>query len=388
MKTAKRLETVTEYYFSHKLREVRKLADEGKPIINLGIGSPDLLPDPGIVDAMKRSLTENGVHQYQPYTGIPEFRQAIADFYADRFGVTLDRDTQVLPLMGSKEGIMHLSMAYLDPGDRVWIPNPGYPTYRSVAQLMQARVEEYPLLAENGYFPDLGALENMNPDGVKIMWVNYPHMPTGALASAEQLSKLWEFCQRFEILLVNDNPYAFVLNEEPVSLLSVSGAAQGAVELNSLSKTFNLAGWRMGMLVGAPAVIQAALKVKSNMDSGMFRALQAGAIRALNSNEAWYKALNTEYRARKEYTMRLCDLLGLEYETGTAGMFVWARLPEGAGGSEQFSDHLLHNHHLFAAPGTVFGSLGEGYIRFSLCVPRERMEEAIARIERAQIKTS
>ncbi len=388
MKTAKRLETVKEYYFSHKLREVRKLLAEGKPVINLGIGSPDLLPDPGIVDAMRLALSESGVHQYQPYTGIPEFREAISGFYGDRFGVSLDRDTQVLPLMGSKEGIMHLSMAYLDPGDRVWIPNPGYPTYRSVAQLMQAEVEEYPLLAENGYFPDLQNLESRNPAGVKIMWVNYPHMPTGAVASAEQLSRLWEFCRRYDILLVNDNPYAFVLNDQPVSLLSVPGASEGAVELNSLSKTFNLAGWRMGMLVGAPGVIQAALKVKSNMDSGMFRALQAGAIRALNSNVDWYEALNTEYRARKERTLQLCDLLGLDYETDTAGMFVWARLPQGAPGSEEFSDHLLHDHHLFAAPGTVFGSLGEGYIRFSLCVPRERMEEAIARIERSQIKIS
>lgn len=381
MKTARRLESATEYYFSHKLREVRRMVADGKPIINLGIGSPDLLPDPGIVETMKAALESDGVHQYQPYTGIPELRKAIATFYDERFGVVLDHDREILPLMGSKEGIMHLCMAYLDPGDRVWIPNPGYPTYRSVAGLMQARTESYELGEENRYLPDLDDLARRNPQEVKMMWINYPHMPTGAVATSEDLRAIVDFCGEHRILLINDNPYAFVLNETPLSLLSIPGAKEVAVELNSLSKTFNLAGWRIGMMLGAPEAIQAALKVKSNMDSGMFRALQAGAIRALQSNASWYGYLNEQYAHRRERIWELCEVLGLEFDRGKAGMFVWARLPEGAGSSEAYSDRLLHEYHLFAAPGTVFGSRGEGYIRFSLCVSPERMEEAIQRLK-------
>lgn len=381
MKTAKRLESATEYYFSSKLREVRRLAQEGRPIINLGIGSPDLLPGPEIVEAMRQDLHEHGVHQYQPYTGIPELRQAIAEFYEKRFGVTLDRDREILPLMGSKEGIMHLSMAYLDPGDRVWVPDPGYPTYRSVSGLMQARAEGYRLDQGNGYLPDLDQLRNRQPGTVKLMWINYPHMPTGARASARQLEEIVDFCREYEILLVNDNPYAFVLNEEPLSLLSVPGAREVAVELNSLSKTFNLAGWRIGMLLGSPEVLQSTLKVKSNMDSGMFRALQVGAVRALQSNEAWFAALNRVYTTRRMKIWELCEVLGLSYDPRAAGMFVWARLPEGVANSTVFTDRLLYEFDLFAAPGTVFGDAGEGYVRFSLCVPSEQIDEAIGRFK-------
>ena len=376
---AKRLSTVKEYYFSSKLREVRALAAAGKPIINMGIGSPDLAPSAPIVNALTQAINFQGAHQYQSYQGLPALREAIAQFYHSKFGVELNSAHEVLPLMGSKEGIMHISMAFLDEGDGVLIPNPGYPTYASVTQLVGGVPIYYNLTEANHWFPDLEALEQQDLSKVKLMWLGYPHMPTGAVANADQLHALVAFAKKHEILLVNDNPYSFVLNESPISILSIAGAKEVALELNSLSKTFNMAGWRVGMVLGKQAFIDCVLKVKSNMDSGMFYGIQQGAIAALQSSEHWFDELNAVYGKRKELVLQLADKLGCTYDRHSAGMFVWARLPEGINDAELYINEILYDKSIFITPGTVFGSNGEGYIRFSLCVPEEKIKEAIAR---------
>jgi len=360
IQTANRLHTVEEYYFSKKLREVRGLIAKGKPIINMGIGSPDLAPSKTVITAITSSLQDPSAHQYQSYQGLPELRETIADFYQQKFGVIASPDNEILPLIGSKEGIMHISMAFLNEGDAVLVPNPGYPTYTAVTKLVGAIPKYYNLSAADNWFPDLEALENNDLSKVKLMWVNYPHMPTGAIASATQLETLIAFAKRNEILLINDNPYGFILNDNPQSILAIDGAKDVALELNSLSKTFNMAGWRVGMVLGNAAHINAILKVKSNMDSGMFYGVQKGAIAALKSNSEWYAKLNKIY--------------------AQTGMFVWAKLPEGSVSSEAFIDNVLSKHDIFIAPGTIFGSQGEGYIRFSLCVTEEKIKEAIQRI--------
>ncbi|MBM1108136.1 aminotransferase class I/II-fold pyridoxal phosphate-dependent enzyme [Aurantibacter crassamenti] len=379
IRTADRLHTVEEYYFSKKLREVRGLMAEGRPIINMGIGSPDLQPSADIVASIQNAVLEEGAHQYQSYQGLPELREAFAAFYNSKFGVTADPVTEILPLMGSKEGIMHISMAFLNPGDEVLIPNPGYPTYSSVTKLVGAVPKYYGLKQENGWLPDLDALEDENLDKVKIMWVNYPHMPTGARIAKIELEKLVSFAKRNDILLVNDNPYSFVLNDEPTSILAVNGAKDVALELNSLSKTFNMAGWRVGMVLGNSDHINAVLKVKSNMDSGMFYGIQKGAIEALKSSQSWYDDLNEVYRKRRALIFKLADLLNCTYDTDAVGMFVWAKLPLGSKSSEAFIDEILYDKNIFLVPGTIFGSNGEGYIRFSLCVTEDKIEEAISR---------
>ncbi len=380
--TADRLNTVEEYYFSRKLKEVRGLAAAGRPIINMGIGSPDLAPSDDVLLTLRDAISDNGAHQYQSYQGLPELRQAIADFYKDKFGVTTDPDSEILPLMGSKEGIMHISMAFLNPGDEVLIPDPGYPTYQAVTRLVGAEPRPYALTEEDGWFPDLGQLAKEDLNKVKLMWVSYPHMPTGATATKEQWQSLVDFGKKHNILMVNDNPYSFVLGSDPRSILQADGAMEVALELNSLSKTFNMAGWRVGMVLGNAAHIQAVLKVKSNMDSGMFYGIQKGAVAALKSGKAWFEKLDSIYNERREHMFRLASLLGCTYDPGAVGMFVWARLPEGAPRSEEFIDKLLYEKDIFVAPGTIFGEQGEGYIRFSLCVKSEKIEEAIARFKK------
>ncbi|SDQ29016.1 pyridoxal phosphate-dependent aminotransferase [Flagellimonas zhangzhouensis] len=379
MITADRLNTVQEYYFSKKLREVRGLVAQGKPIINMGIGSPDLAPSPLVLETLRDSITEAGAHQYQSYQGLPQLREAIADFYLQKFEVTVDPESEILPLMGSKEGIMHISMAFLNVGDEVLLPNPGYPTYASVTNLVGAVAVNYDLTAENGWFPDLEALSKKDLSKVKLMWISYPHMPTGATATLEQLKLLIDFAKKHEILLVNDNPYSFVLSSNPTSILSIDGAKECTLELNSLSKTFNMAGWRVGMVLGSAEHINAVLKVKSNMDSGMFYGIQKGAIAALQSGPEWFEELDKVYTERRELMFQLADKLGCTYDKNAVGMFVWCKLPEGAEASEAFIDKVLYDKNIFIAPGTIFGSNGEGYIRFSLCVKEEKIKEAIER---------
>ncbi|MGB5436592.1 MAG: aminotransferase class I/II-fold pyridoxal phosphate-dependent enzyme [Maribacter sp.] len=379
IRTADRLNTVEEYYFSKKLREVRGLIAEGKPIINMGIGSPDLAPSEEVVSAIKDSMNEDGAHQYQSYQGLPDLRDAIADFYKAKFGVVVDPNSQILPLMGSKEGIMHISMAFLNVGDGVLIPNPGYPTYTSVTKLVGATPILYDLHEESGWFPDLEALQQQDLSKVKLMWISYPHMPTGAMADQRQLSSLVEFATKNNILLVNDNPYSFVLSNGPLSILGIPGAKEVALELNSLSKTFNMAGWRVGMVLGNAAHIDAILKVKSNMDSGMFYGIQKGAIAALKSGEEWFSSLDQVYQSRRELMFAIADKLNCTYDKNAVGMFVWAKLPKNSLSAEDFIDKVLHEKNIFIAPGTIFGSNGEGYIRFSLCVKEGKIREALNR---------
>ena len=379
MVTANRLHTVEEYYFSKKLREVHAMQATGAPIINLGIGSPDLAPPKTVISAITDSLTDASAHKYQSYQGLPELRSAMANFYKTHYNVRLNPDNEVLPLIGSKEGIMHISMAYLNEGDAVLIPNPGYPTYTSVTKLVGADPIFYDLKASSNWQPDLAALEMMNLSKVKLMWVNYPHMPTGTLGNHTTLKALVAFAQKHSILLVNDNPYSLILNEQPSSIFNIEGSKEVCLELNSLSKTFNMAGWRVGMLTGSAEHLQNVIKVKSNMDSGMFYGIQKGAIEALNSSKNWFKELNKIYAERRALVWELATALNCTFETTTSGMFVWAKLPP-AVKSEAFIDSLLHQHHIFIAPGTIFGSNGEGYIRFSLCAPKESIQSAIKRV--------
>ena len=379
MVTANRLHTVEEYYFSKKLREVNALKAAGAPIINLGIGSPDLAPPKSVISAITDSLTDASAHKYQSYQGLPALREAMANFYQTHYNVTLNPKNEVLPLIGSKEGIMHISMAYLNEGDAVLIPNPGYPTYTSVTKLVGAEPVFYDLKASSNWQPDLAALEAMDLSKVKIMWVNYPHMPTGTLGDQTVLKALVDFAKKQSILLINDNPYSFILNDNPSSIFNIQGAKEVCLELNSLSKTFNMAGWRVGMLTGSANHLQNVIKVKSNMDSGMFYGIQKGAIEALNSSKNWFKDLNKIYAERRTLVWELATALNCTFETTTSGMFVWAKLPSGIK-SETFIDNLLQEHHIFIAPGTIFGSNGEGYIRFSLCAPKDSIQSAINRV--------
>ena len=379
MVTANRLHTVEEYYFSKKLREVNAMKSAGAPIINLGIGSPDLAPSKTVISAITDSLMDATAHKYQSYQGLPELRSAMADFYKTHYNVSLNSDDEVLPLIGSKEGIMHISMAYLNEGDAVLIPNPGYPTYTSVTKLVGAEPIFYDLKANSNWQPDLTTLESMDLSKVKIMWVNYPHMPTGTKGDQTTLKALVDFAKKQSILLINDNPYSFILNDNPSSIFNIEGANEVCLELNSLSKTFNMAGWRVGMLTGSAEHLQNVIKVKSNMDSGMFYGIQKGAIEALNSSKNWFKDLNKIYTERRALVWKLATALNCTFETTSLGMFVWAKLPSEVK-SEAFIDSLLHQHHIFIAPGTIFGSNGEGYIRFSLCAPKETIQTAINRV--------
>ena len=381
IKQSDRLNSVEEYYFSKKLREVSNMIQSGESVINMAIGSPDLFPSIRVIDEIKNSLSDSFAHKYQSYQGLPELRDAIAKFYNKFFGVELNPLNEVLPLMGSKEGIMHISLAFLNPGDEVLIPNPGYPTYLSVTKLVEANPVFYNLSKENGWFPNLSELENKDLSKVKLMWINYPHMPTGASANFDQFEKLLEFAKTNNILLINDNPYSFILNDEYLSLLKVKGYKDFVLELNSLSKSFNMSGWRVGMLVGSSDNITKVLKVKSNMDSGMFYGIQKGAIAALNLDKSWFEDLNKVYLKRRKLIWNIADKLNCSYDKNSKGLFVWAKLPNHIKSSEQYIDTLLKEKKIFIAPGTIFGSNGEGYIRFSLCIDEVKIDEALKRIE-------
>ena len=378
IQTANRLNSVQEYYFSRKLKEVRQLISEGKPVINMGIGSPDLSPDKSVIEAIQKAMFDDKAHEYQSYQGLPELRKGFADFYSNKFGVNIDYNLEILPLMGSKEGIMHISLAFLNEGDEVLIPNPGYPTYASVTELVQAKPIYYDLTEENDWQPNFEHLEQTDLSKVKIMWVSYPHMPTGANATLELFEKLIAFGKKHQILIINDNPYSFVLNKKPLSILQIDGAKDIALELNSLSKTYNMAGWRVGMVLGNTKLIDAILKVKSNMDSGMFYGIQKGAIEALKLDNNWFNHQNEIYTKRRNLIFQLAEKLNCTYSKEAVGMFVWAKLPEGIS-AEEFIDTILIEKHIFITPGTIFGSNGNGYIRFSLCVSEEKIEEAIKR---------
>ncbi len=377
--TANRLQQVEEYYFSKKLREVRQMLSEGKPVINMGIGSPDLAPDNSVIEAMNKAMFDDKAHEYQSYQGLPELRRGMADFYQYHFNVALDFNTEILPLMGSKEGIMHISLAFLNEGDEVLIPNPSYPTYASVTELVQAKGVFYDLKEANNWQPDFEKLELMDLSRVKLMWVSYPHMPTGANGTLEFFKQLIALGKKHHILIVNDNPYSFILNENPISILKIEGAKDVALELNSLSKTYNMAGWRVGMVMGDSRLIDAVLKVKSNMDSGMFYGIQKGAIEALKLGEDWFKKQNEIYTKRRNLIFKLAEKLNCTFDKNSVGLFVWAKLPEGIISAEEFIDKILIDKNIFITPGTIFGSNGEGYIRFSLCVSEDKIAEVISR---------
>lgn len=380
IKTAERLNNVQEYYFSKKLREVRALINQGKDILNLGIGSPDLPPPPKALEELNKISNDLEGHRYQSYQGIPELREAIANFYQKQFSKTLNPQNEILPLMGSKEGIMHISMAFLNPGDQVLIPNPGYPTYSSITKLLQAEPISFELDRNNNWLPNIEALEALDLTKVKLMWINYPNMPTSARGTKEAFSKLIEFTQKHSILLINDNPYALILNQgKPLSLLSLPGAMKNCLELNSLSKSFNMSGWRVGMVMGNASNIENILRVKSNMDSGMFLGIQKGAIKALETDQAWIDAQNEEYNKRLNILRQIANKLGCSFDQNNSGMFLWAKILNNSTAIE-FSDHILDRYELFITPGSVFGSNGEGYLRFSLCTPIPLLQKALNRI--------
>lgn len=381
IQVANRLNGIGEYYFSQKLRQIEEMNKAGAAVINLGIGSPDMAPAAKVVDTLQNESGKPTVHGYQNYKGIAALREAMAGWYKKWYGVELDAASEILPLIGSKEGIMHICMTYLNEGDRALIPNPGYPTYRSAVTLAGGSCIEYKLTERQNWQPDFDALEEMDLSGVKLMWVNYPQMPTGQLPTKELFEKLIAFGRKHNILICHDNPYSFILNDEPMSLLSVDGAKEVAVELNSLSKSHNMAGWRVGMLCGAKERIEEVLRFKSNMDSGMFLPLQLAAAKALSLDEAWHKTLNEQYKKRREKAFELLDLLQCEYSTSQVGLFVWAKIPESYKDGYALSDKILHDAKVFITPGGIFGSEGNGYIRVSLCSTIGNFEGAINRIK-------
>ena len=376
IKFAERISSINEYYFSSKLREVKTLIDSGKEIINLGIGSPDLMPPISAIENLKSGLSVKNAHKYQSYNGIDRIRLETSRFYKSHYGVDLNYKTDILPLIGSKEGIFHISMAFLSKNDKVLIPNPGYPAYSSITKLIGNSVVYYNLSEKNNWLPEIDELKKHNLSEVKLMWINYPHMPSGSLASISYLKKLVDFAASNNILLVNDNPYSFILNKKPISIMNVEGAMEYCIELNSLSKSFNMAGWRIGFAVGNKEYISNILKVKSNIDSGMFLPLQLGAVSALSESKEWFKLLNREYQKRRELVWILADKLNCKFSKNTAGMFVWAKISS-TNNSKKFVDELLNEKDIFVAPGVIFGSNGEGYIRISLCNTIENIKKAI-----------
>jgi LL-diaminopimelate aminotransferase len=379
--TSKRLEGIGEYYFSQKLREIDELNKQGKQVINLGIGSPDLPPHPEVIKTLQEESAKSNTHAYQSYKGSPVLRKAVADWYSKWYGVTLNPDTEVLPLIGSKEGIMHICMTYLNEGDKALLPNPGYPTYRSAVKLAGGECVDYELKEENNWYPDFAALDAVvAKGGFKLMWVNYPQMPTGQLPERDLFEKLIAFGKKHNLLICHDNPYSFILNEAPMSLLSVEGAKEVAIELNSLSKSQNMAGWRVGTLCGAKERIDEVLRFKSNMDSGMFLPLQLAAAKALGLDKDWYDSVNKVYTARRKKVFELLDLLDCVYDKTQAGMFVWAKIPAGYKNGFALSDEILYNANVFITPGGIFGSAGDPYIRVSLCSPEEKLAESIKRV--------
>jgi len=383
---ASRMGQVEEYYFSRKLKEIASLRGEGKKVINLGIGSPDQAPDEEVIQTLIRESIKKEVHGYQSYLGLPELRQAFSLWYKNYFKVDLNPNTEILPLIGSKEGIMHISMTYLEAGDEVLVPNPGYPAYSAVAQLTGATLRYYALEESKNWQADLELLAKTDLSKVKLMWLNYPNMPTGAPADMDYFTALVQFAKQYHILLVNDNPYTFVLNPEKHSLLSVPGAMDVALELNSLSKAHNLAGWRIGMLAGRADYLAEILRFKSNMDSGMFYGVQKAAITALELTDAWYENLNKVYLERRRVAKKVMDLLGCVYVNNQVGMFLWAKIPDTFDNAYQLADRLLYETNLFITPGGIFGSGGDQYLRISLCSPVTDFEEALERIHSSELK--
>jgi aspartate/methionine/tyrosine aminotransferase len=381
IQTAKRIANVEEYYFSRKLAEVRSLDSPELRVINLGIGSPDQAPSPSTIDALIISAKNPANHGYQNYKGIPQLRKGIADLYQRIYNVSLDPETMILPLMGSKEGIMHISMAFVNEGDEVLIPNPGYPTYSSVANLVGATLRPYALREDLNWGIDIEALKKSDLSKVKMMWINFPHMPTGRTASREELKQLVDLARENQFLIVNDNPYSLILNDEPMSLLSIEGANEVALELNSLSKSHNMAGWRIGWVAGRKEYIEAVLKVKSNMDSGMFLGLQHAAVEALKSSDDWFTELNKVYAARKKVACELLERLGCTYDRKQSGLFVWAKAPDRITNVEKWIDEILYGTKVFITPGFIFGNAGSAYIRVSLCCTEQMFREALNRID-------
>lgn len=378
---AHRVSEVKEYYFSKKLREVAQLNAEGKDIISLGIGGPDRPPHKDVIETLCTEAAKPGNHSYQPYVGIPELRKAYSAWYKSHYNVTLDPNTEIQPLIGSKEGILHISLAFLNPGDGVLIPNPGYPTYTSVSRLVGAEIFNYNLTEDGCWEPDFEELEKLPLERIKLMWVNYPHMPTGKRASMELYSKIVAFGKKHGIVIVNDNPYSFILNDNPISLLSVDGAKDIAIEMNSLSKSHNMAGWRMAMLASNAEFVQWILKVKSNIDSGQFKPMMLAAVKALQCDDDWYADVNATYSRRRLIAEQMMNCLGCKFDSAQSGLFLWGRIPDSEDSSEALADRNLYGACVFITPGFIFGSNGERYIRISLCATEERMTEALHRIK-------
>jgi len=382
---ADRISGVEEYYFSKKLREIAQLRAQGKDIINLGIGSPDLKPADTVINALNQTSQKDNVHGYQSYKGIPTLRQAFTAWYKKYYSVDLNPDTEILPLIGSKEGIMHISMTYLNPGDEVLVPNPGYPAYAASAKLTGATCRYYSLSDTQGWLPDLKALENTDLSKVKMMWVNYPNMPTGTCASKSLFEELKAFGERNQILICNDNPYSFILNDQPLSMLS-AGLSDYVLELNSLSKSHNMAGWRVGMIAANEQHINNILTFKSNMDSGMFLGIQEAAIEALKLGDDWYESVNETYKERRAVVWQIMDTLNCQYDKDQVGMFVWAKIPESIADVDVMINEILHQADVFITPGFIFGDNGKRYIRISLCAPAATFEKALERIKNIKNK--
>jgi len=385
LQTAKRIERVQEYYFARKLQEIEQLKRLGVEVINLGIGNPDMPPPDSMVETLSAESWKAGSHGYQGYRGTPELRRAIARWYADSYYVALDANLEILPLMGSKEGIMHISMALLNEGDEVLVPDPGYPVYRTATEMAGGRAVTYTLIEENGYLPDFVALEQTDLSQVKIMWVNYPNMPTGARPTLTLFQKLIDFGRRHGILICHDNPYSLILNPEPMSILQVQGAKEVAIELNSLSKSHNMAGWRVGMMVGNTDVIAAVLRFKTNMDSGMPLPVQLSAASALGVGREWYVSLNAEYHARQRVAMQMASEMDCAFNPNQSGMFLWVKIPPYISSAEDFSDEILKQTGVFITPGTVFGANGEGQLRISLCSGLATLQRASQRLCQLEI---
>lgn len=382
IKCADRVSTVQEYYFSKKLKEVAQMNAEGKNIISLGIGSPDMPPSETTIKTLFNNAVKNDVHGYQPYTGIPELRTAFANFYKRWYGVTLNPVNEIQPLIGSKEGILHITLAFVNPSEQVLVPNPGYPTYTSLSTLLGAEVVPYDLTEANNWLPDFATLEKMDLSRVKLMWTNYPHMPTGTNATIELYQKLVDFGRRHNIVIVNDNPYSLILNNKPLSILQVEGAKENCIELNSMSKSHNMPGWRIGMAVSNSTYIQWILKVKSNIDSGMFRSLQLAAAAACDNSDEWHETMNnTLYRKRRKIAEQIMETLGCRFDKQQTGMFLWGKIPDSWNNVEDLTEKLLHENRVFLTPGFIFGSNGARYIRISLCCKEEQLHEALKRIQ-------
>lgn len=384
IRPADRIATAQEYYFSRKGKEIARLNAEGKDIISLAIGSPDMPPAPQVIDRLCEVAHRPDAHGYQPTIGTPELREAMAKFYKRWYGVSLNPDTEIQPLIGSKEGILHITLAFCNPGDRVLVPNPGYPTYTSLSRILGAEVVPYDLKEENGWHPDFEALEQMDLTGVKLMWTNYPHMPTGGRATRELYQKIADFGHRHGIVVVNDNPYSFILNEEqPLSLLQVEGAKDYCIELNSMSKSHNMPGWRVGLIATNAQFIQWIQRIKTNIDSGTFRALQLAAVTAYDNSDEWHRQANVEtYRPRRRIAEQIMTCLGCTFDSSQRGMFLWGRIPDTYDEAEQLTERVLHEARVFITPGFIFGSNGRRYIRISLCAKNEKMQQALERIQK------